>query len=199
MSRTRSETARQKVLTAALKLIAEKGLGGFTVDAVAKSSGVAKTTIYRHWQNGPKLLFETIATVIKPVPTPDTGSLREDLITIHNHFVPMMRDPAMLRLMLGIMGRSMTDERYRKLKTEFMAERHRPLIEVIENAKARGELPTNLDPEFAINIIEGPFAARMIMRGEAIPLEDIPIMVDTTLGGLRNYSPVPSPCTAISE
>src|SRR5437899_1011281 len=31
------------------ELLSEAGLGGVSVDAVSKRSGVAKTTIYRHW------------------------------------------------------------------------------------------------------------------------------------------------------
>ena len=45
----RLERTRQKVLEAALAELAEAGYGGFTVDSVALRSGVARSTIYRHW------------------------------------------------------------------------------------------------------------------------------------------------------
>ena len=50
MARPRSEEAQKKVLDTAVELVAEVGISGFTVDAVSKRSGVAKTTIYRRWR-----------------------------------------------------------------------------------------------------------------------------------------------------
>jgi len=49
MARPRSEEARRKVLGAASDLMAARGVASLTIDEVAARSGVAKTTIYRHW------------------------------------------------------------------------------------------------------------------------------------------------------
>ena len=49
MPRTRSASAHQKVLKAALELVAEHGIDGTSMDAVARESGVSKATIYKHW------------------------------------------------------------------------------------------------------------------------------------------------------
>ncbi|KHF34924.1 Bacterial regulatory protein, tetR family [Paenibacillus sp. P1XP2] len=46
---SRVERSRHNVLTTAFELLSEGGVNGFTVDEVARRSGVAKTTIYRHW------------------------------------------------------------------------------------------------------------------------------------------------------
>ena len=93
-------------------------------------------------------------------------------------------------LAVGVASRSIGDENFRALKAEFAAERHQPLVTCIELAKARGELPETLDIDFAIDMIEGPFVSRMIMRGEAIPEDEIPLIVDTVLDGLRAGRPV---------
>lgn len=46
--------SREIVMATTYELLAEEGLAGVTVDAIARRSGVAKTTIYRHWAaNGP--------------------------------------------------------------------------------------------------------------------------------------------------
>src|ERR1039458_3180617 len=45
---SRVRRSRDRVLTTAFELLSEGGVGGFTVDEVARRSGVAKTTIYRH-------------------------------------------------------------------------------------------------------------------------------------------------------
>ena len=45
----RIERTRRVVLDAALSLLIERGYGELTIEAVAAESGVAKSTIYRHW------------------------------------------------------------------------------------------------------------------------------------------------------
>jgi AcrR family transcriptional regulator len=47
-----------RVLTATLDLLTEAGLGGLTIDDVSKPSGVARTTIYRHWPNRNALIVD---------------------------------------------------------------------------------------------------------------------------------------------
>lgn len=185
MARPRSEAAREKVIAATLEVIAEHGVGGFTVDAVVRRSGVAKTTIYRHFDSGNRLLLESIDSVIEPFPTPNTGSLRGDLIELYSSFLPRLKDPSTTRLMLSMIARSAADESFRKVKNELMKERHKPLTTCLELAKARGELPEDLDLDLALDIIEGPFASRRLMRGEAITEELLPVYVDAALYGLQ--------------
>jgi AcrR family transcriptional regulator len=188
MARPRSESARQAALDAAFEVIADFGVGGFTVDAVAKRSGVAKTTIYRHWESGNQLLLDAIGCVVEPFPTPNTGSLRDDLIAHYTRVLPFMEDPGNVRLMLGILARSAADENFRSLKNEFAQERHNPIRTCLELAQARGELREDLDLDLAFDVIEGPFATKRLMRGEPILPEQIPIYVDYVLYGLKGPS-----------
>lgn len=184
MARPRSETARQNVLAGALDVIAESGVGSFTIEAVAKKSGVAKTTIYRHWDSGNHLLLEAMDACVEPFPTPNTGSLRDDLIALYKSFLPVMEDPATFRMMLGMMARSAQDDSFRALKNEFMQERHQPLKTILELAKARGEVAEDLDMELALDLIEGPFASKRLMRGEPIAPDRIEAYVDAVLHGV---------------
>lgn len=188
MARPRSESARQAVLDAAFEVIADLGVGGFTVDAVAKRSGVAKTTIYRHWESGNQLLLDAIGCVVEPFPTPNTGSLRDDLIAHYTQVLPFMEDPGNVRLMLGIFARSAADENFRSLKNEFARERQNPVLTCLELAQGRGELPRDLDLDLAIDVLEGPFATKRLMRGESITPEQIPVYIDAALYGLKGPS-----------
>lgn len=189
MPRSRSENARAKVISAALKHIGERGVDGFTVDAASKESGVAKTTIYRHWDSGNHLLIEAIDSLIEPIPTPDNGSLRADLIEMYESFSRIMSKPVMFRLMLGILARSANDESFRTIKNDFVKERHHPIRTIVQSAIDRGELPLLIDIDMALDIIEGPFAARRILRGEGIAEERIPHYVDAVLRGLGVTTP----------
>ena len=47
---------RAVVLDAAIDLLAERGYSGFSVEGVVDRTGVAKTTLYRHWPTRDDLL-----------------------------------------------------------------------------------------------------------------------------------------------
>ena len=58
-----------------------------TIEEVAARSGVAKTTIYRHWPDRPALILDTARQAFRHVATPDTGSLRGDLAAFFGSMV----------------------------------------------------------------------------------------------------------------
>ena len=74
----RIERTRQVVLDAALALVAESGYGAVTIEAVAARSGVAKSTIYRHWPGRGRARSTTPSTSCKPpVSECQGGDVRE--------------------------------------------------------------------------------------------------------------------------
>ena len=66
--------SRAAVLEAGVELLVECGPHAVTVDAIVQRSGVAKTTIYRHWGSREDLVVDVIREVVKPPP-----ALRDDL------------------------------------------------------------------------------------------------------------------------
>ena len=66
-------------------MLSEQGFAGASIDAIAKGSGVAKTTIYRHWPSRADLLLDACAKIGKRVEPPDTGDLRKDLTVLLSH------------------------------------------------------------------------------------------------------------------
>ncbi len=84
MPRTRSASAHQKVLDAALALVAERGLDATSMDAIAESSGVSKATIYKHWKDKEALLLEMMAELsgLNVRPKFDSGDTRADILAV---------------------------------------------------------------------------------------------------------------------
>lgn len=185
MPRPRSEEAKRKVFDSARCHIQDSGVLDFTVEAIAKHSGVAKTTIYRHWDSAAELLHDTVASLIEPFQTPDTGSLRGDLIELSLAGIQLMNKPVMYKMMAGMVARSAEDPALRALKNRLIDERHKPIVNVIERAIERGELPADLDRAVAVDVIEGPFLVRRLVRGETLTMEHAEQVVDMILDGLR--------------
>ena len=68
------------MLDAAQALLGDGGLTAVTVDAVAARSGVAKTSIYRHWRSRSELVVALLADLVPRVqPTDVSAPLREEL------------------------------------------------------------------------------------------------------------------------
>jgi len=66
------------VLEAAAELIGECGFGRTSVEAISERSGVARSTIYRHWPERDALLFESVGKKMERIQASYTGELRAD-------------------------------------------------------------------------------------------------------------------------
>lgn len=186
MARTRSVEARQKALTAAQDVLGDLSVEGFTVEEVAKRSGVAKTTIYRHWQSGNTLMLDALDCMVHTFPVPDTGSLAGDLEVFMGEVLPVVSDPKLMKTMLGVLAAAVSDPEIAEIHQSMMAERMDPLRTMIEAAKERGELSTDLDTDLVIDVIEGPFFMRKMIRRQPIDESTICQMVDAIVSGLTS-------------
>ena len=189
MVRTRSEEAKQKVLDAAQDVLGDLSVDGFTVEEVAKRSGVAKTTIYRHWPNGNTLMIEALDCMVHTFATPNTGSLAGDLEAFMAHVLPVMSDPKLMQAMLGVVAAALTDPEIAEIHASMMAERMGPIGTIIDLAKGRGELPAHLDASIVLDMIEGPFFMRKMIRREPIDETVLRQMVEIIVAGLTSLSP----------
>ena len=188
MARPRSEAARQKALDAAQAVLGESGVEGFTVEEVAKRSGVAKTTIYRHFPSGNQLMIAALDCMVQTFPTPNTGSLRGDLEAFMRHVLPIVSDPAIIQAMLGVIAAAASDPEIAEIHEAMMAERTGPIVTIIDLAKGRGELPAGLDNGLILDFIEGPFFMRKIIRREPVDEATLQHMVALIAAGLASLA-----------
>lgn len=79
--RPRSEEADRAILSAATELLAERGLGGMSMEEAAARAGVGKATVCRRWPSrGALALDGFLAEFEAEQPLPDTGTFRGDLL-----------------------------------------------------------------------------------------------------------------------
>ncbi|HJR90359.1 MAG TPA: TetR/AcrR family transcriptional regulator [Aeromicrobium sp.] len=73
--------SRRAVLEAAVAVLAEVGYGAFTIDAVARRSGVARSTIYRLWEGKAELIDSALTTLnVQPVEPTETPEEARDAV-----------------------------------------------------------------------------------------------------------------------
>jgi AcrR family transcriptional regulator len=184
MARPRSEEARRRVIAAAIDLIVERGVANLSIEEVAARSGVAKTTIYRHWPERAALIIDTARSTFEHVTTPDTGSLRGDLEAYFNHLTRADLSGKAGKLVPSLIDAAARDPEIEMLMERFALERQQPVLTIVEHAQERGELPHELDRDVVIGTVVGPIVFRKVLQRRPVDAAYIGKCLDVSLAGL---------------
>lgn len=177
----RSARIHDAVLTSTFELIAEKGVDDVTIADVAERSGVHETSIYRRWGTPQALHLETCLRFVgDAIPTPDTGTLRSDLIAMMLSAVAVHTSPQ--GLVILALNR-LSNARSQQARKKSWQARFKQLLPMFERAVARGEFPDDVDPIPLLESLIAPLHFRLLVSAEK--LEDWPVveMVDRLLKG----------------
>lgn len=176
--------SRAAVLDAATSLLSDEGYEGFTVDAVVARSGVAKTTIYRHWPTKLDLLIAAVGCFGDQMPTPDTGSLRDDLVELLSHLADDLATEQWSKSLPSIIERAEHDYELAKEHAALVRAKSAALREVLERGKQRGDVRKDIDIEVAFAALAGPLFFRRLVLHDRTSREQVAIVVDQALRGL---------------
>ena len=169
MARTLSVAAHDKALEAAIELIADRGIDATRVDAIAQASGVSKATLYKHWKNRDELLLDAIGRLSEQYPVFDSGDTRTDLIAFLGYLVQRKRSERAARMWPRIIAHGCLNSEFaRLLRQRFTAPARERFIELLKRGITRGDLPRDLDLDFARDMLIGPIMHRRI-HGTKIP------------------------------
>ncbi len=193
--RPRSEKAKAAILHAAVDLLLERGLDAVSMDAVAEHAGVSKATIYRWWPTKEALALDALYTEwAEPgTATPDTGSLRSDLLALLRPWARLVRSRPYARVIGTFITKAHSDPGF---ATEYLTRLVQPRREraaaLFARAAKRGEIDPNMRVEVALDLLYGALYHRLL-HGHA-PLTDrfVADVVDTTLHGVAT-APAPAP------
>ena len=184
MARPRSEEARRKVIAAAIDLILERGVGNLSIEEVAARSGVAKTTIYRHWPERASLIIDGTRATFEDVRTPDTGSLRGDLDEYFSRMIRSDLTGKVGRLIPCLIDAAARDPEIETLLERISIERQQPLLTIVSRAQERGELPPDLDRDVVIGTVLGPLVFRKVLLRRPVDAAYVSKCLDVALTGL---------------
>ncbi|MCB2176376.1 MAG: TetR/AcrR family transcriptional regulator [Actinomycetales bacterium] len=162
--------SRAAVLAATVELLTERGVAATTIEAVADRSGVAKTTICRRWAHQHPLILDAFASVLPTPPTPDTGSLRSDLLALVTGLSRALTDNPAATLMPALIDAAERDPAFAGLHHQEAARRHNAVREVLDHARERGEPVPDIDPDDLLDALAGPLFHRRYLTG--LPLDD---------------------------
>ena len=161
---------KQLVLEAAFAVISESGFAGATVERIAERSGVARSSIYRHWPNPfPTLHMEALAPLQqRPEDIARTGDSRQDLLAYLGHVVDRLNDPAYAAVSLALMAVADTDPSYAKAHQDLLTSRTQTLIRLLEDAVASNVLCACTDLQFQARLLLAPLTHVRFVEHRAV-------------------------------
>lgn len=179
----RSALVRAAVLEASIAVLIERGVDAFTIKEVSDRAGVHETTVYRRWGTKDNLALDALlSTVMVENPTPDTGSLREDLLAVVRTLASLMGTTLGDSLIRMGLKRDVPD--YEGVRDIFWTDRYSRFATILDRAEARGDLSPGIDRRTTMLTLVGPLYMRLLLTRE--PLNDgfLQDIVDLLLNGM---------------
>jgi AcrR family transcriptional regulator len=166
---SRGMGARRRVLQAALHVLDERGLAGFTMEAVARRAGASKATLYRHWPTSSALLVDAMDATFLPFPIPDTGLVETDIAELLTNFVALLEHTSFPRLLAAFIDAAERDPALGALHAELTRRRREPLLVALTRTQDRGQLSASVDLDLTIDLLTAPFFYRRFVAHRPIP------------------------------
>lgn len=184
----RNPASQEAILDAAQAVLQESGIGGFSIEAVARRARAGKPTIYRWWPNRTALMLDVYKRFKNTRGFPDTGTLRGDLVALlENHLLGFWKDSLCGLVYRAIIAEAQSDPDAAAVLFAYQAERKKATAVIVDRAKARGEVGAEVDGELIVDMIVS-FAWHQLLIGrvdEAMKVIDG--VVDGVLMGCAGY------------
>jgi AcrR family transcriptional regulator len=196
---SRESDSKQAVLDAAQKLISQYGYAGFSMRDLAQHSGLAKATLYHHFEDKREIFLQVLKRDLIYVrdhlaaAAASPGDLATRLGTVASVFFAVANERGVLLLSTLRQAADMDNEFY-ELMRDYRHELHRPIVEMLDAGMADGSI-RSVDADLAAMSFFGilqVFATRRLLIND-MQLDDqaVDFIIDFVLKGLAT-----SPTTA---
>jgi AcrR family transcriptional regulator len=158
--------ADRLILETTHRLLREHGYDRLTIDAVAREAGVARTTVYRRYQDKADLVSAAIETLRPPVKRSASADARRDLIA---HLESVRRNYG-----VSLAGTLLMEEPYNPRLLELFRKRmvipqRQMVAETIQHGIERGQIRHDVNIERVLDLILGAFFAAVFADGRPGP------------------------------
>lgn len=181
--------SRRTVLQAARELLVERGVAATTVEAISEQSGVAKTTIYRHWDGKGAIVIDVLDSLQGTLQLPDTGSFAGDLRAVAAGLASGLEDSVWSALLPSLIDAAERDMDLAERLDRFAADRHRVLKQIIERGRDRGEIRDDVGDEDVLELVAGPLFYRRLITRQGTPVSYASHIVDMVVAMVSPKNP----------
>ena len=178
--RRRGEELEAAILEAAWQELLDVGFAKLTMESIAARAKTGVAVLYRRWPNKDDLVLASIRHygTTHPVQTPDTGSLRDDMIAILTEAsaARVSFAAAVSATFAGLLDSTgMTPAEVRE---KVLTNRANWSEEILTRAHARGEIDLDTVPQAVLTMPFDLIRHEMLMTYKPIPPERVLTIVD---------------------
>ena len=165
--RPRSAKAHQAILSATLELLGEVGFESMSIEAISTRAGVGKTTIYRRYNSKEELVADAIESIRQDVVIPNTGNLWKDLDELIKNAAQITLSPLGRQTIAMIISSATSNSQFAQIYwTKYLLPRREAFAVVIERAKTRNEIETDLESGLVFDSMSGIMLYALIFQPE---------------------------------
>jgi len=162
--RPRSEKARDAVIRSTLALLKRVGFHELSIEAVAGRAGVGKTTIYRWWSNKAELVIAAFVSAVEDELRFPPGPVLESIHQQMKRWAHIFRSP-LGQIVATVIGAGQSEpEILEAFRTHWVEPRRVEARALLEQAKQKGEIGRDLDPDLILDLLYGPLYLRLLLR-----------------------------------
>lgn len=173
----------REVVDAVLLGLRRSGYRSITMEGISQKIGRARASLYRRWPSKRHLVAYAVVTELGPNPSPDTGSLRRDLMGAVGTLVTGFQG-ALGPALAGLVGEMADDPGLaRIIRREVLAKRRRSIRAAFLRGIKRGELQQGVNIELLMDMLTAPFYFRTLFGHVKLSAAMIETVVDTVLRG----------------
>ncbi len=183
--RPRSAEADRAILATTLRLLVEQGYDAMSIESVAATAGVGKTTIYRRYLNTRELVVGAVLSIADTLDLPpDSGSVRTDLLDVVHQAFGIFHNGFAFSMMGTLLVKERDDPELIDLfRRKVILPRMEIMGQVFRRAIDRGEVRGDISVPLVVQLLAGALFARHI---SGYPEDEAWIreLIDTILQGI---------------
>jgi AcrR family transcriptional regulator len=178
---------RERALSTAATILRRDGYSRLTMERVAAESGVAKTTLYRHWPAKAALCMELYLEVAgRELNDPDTGDIASDLRYICNTVVRLQTQTVAGPAFIGLIAEALSNpESSAAFLADFAKRRREITRRVLKRAIQRGEIRADTDVDLIIDALGGATTFRLLQHHAPLSRKFADALVTLVLSGCK--------------
>lgn len=158
----RNPETEAAILEAAEAIMAEQGIAGFSIEAVAKRARAGKPTIYKWWPGKTALLLDVYHRQKPASVHTDTGSVEEDVFAFLTGVFAHWGDTGAGQVFRFVIAEAQRDEAAAASLADYAAERRIQSGAIFQRGIDRGELADDIDVGLCADMLAGFIWQRLL-------------------------------------
>ncbi len=183
----RIDRTRSAVLQCATELLVDGGPGAVTIDAIVARSGVAKSTIYRHWNSRDDVLFDVIERCAPCLEVPDPShGFEASLRLLVDGVRRTLVDPEWARILPALLMLRNHEHGIADLDERLERDQEKVTKQVLRRGVQEGRLPRDIDMGEATAVLLGPLVFAQLTGTPKLTRKFADRVVDRFLEGFAS-------------